>query len=224
MGAHAAEPARRPGERHGFFHIRPVLAVAAHPIVQDQLVRGSAKTDAGHLLAVNRPRPADPVSRPKASFLAEPVDVDRAAVLHLPLPARPSRTIAAQVVLSRVLRNPLRINLWQAPRQAKKHARGRKGYREGNQAAPWREKLTGPGDGFAPDWPAQPATRRIGDGVGGFRDLCASSVACQRNLPRRRRNRANRGQDLAAVSVLDSGGSSSPNVRDGPRVPADGRA
>ena len=130
MGAHAAEPARRPGERHGFFHIRPVLAVAAHPVVQDQLVRGSAKTDAGHLLAVSRPLPTDPVSRPKASFLAEPVDVERAAVLHLPLPARPSRTIAAQVVFSRVLRNPLRINLWQAPRQAKKHAGG-KGYRRG---------------------------------------------------------------------------------------------
>ena len=80
----------------------------AHPVVQDQLVRGSAKTDAGHLLAVSPPRPTAPVSRPKASCLAEPVDVERAVALHLPLPARPSRTIAAQVVFSRVLRNPLR--------------------------------------------------------------------------------------------------------------------
>ena len=40
----------------------------------------------------------------------------------------------------------------------------------------------------------------------------------------RRRSRANRGQNLAAVSLLDSGGSSSPNVRDGLRVPADVRA
>ena len=62
----------------------------------------SAQTDAGHLLAVSPPLQTGPGSRLKASFLVEPVDVERAAALHLSLPARPSRPIAAQFVLSRV--------------------------------------------------------------------------------------------------------------------------
>ena len=135
IGAPAAKPARRPGEPHGFFHIRPVLAVAAHPVVQDQLVRGSAETDAGHLLAVSPPLPTAPISRLKASCLVEPVDVERAVALHLPLPARPSRTIAAQVVFSRVLRNPLRINLGKL-RVKPKIMPDERVIAEGNQAHP----------------------------------------------------------------------------------------
>ena len=61
--------------------------------------------------------------------------------------------------------------------------------------------------------PPQPATRPIGDGEARFRHLSASSVACQMNLPVETKNSACHDRDLTVVSVLDSGGDSSPPER-----------